>query len=119
MQLEIGLIDSGEDAHYGTGIVKQVVADSIDLTQIALKRQAGEIQRLKDEKIILQQEVDFYKSQFQALSGFIESITNKGQAFLKDAASCNWVNKLNTYLNEVSSVGRVLGVFTTPRTIDS
>ena len=38
MQLEIGLIDSGEAAHYGTGIVKQVVADNNDLTQIALKR---------------------------------------------------------------------------------
>jgi len=38
MQLEIGLIDSGEDAHYGTGIVEQVVADNNDLTQIVLKR---------------------------------------------------------------------------------
>ena len=38
MQFELDLVNTGEDAHYGTGIVKQVVADNNDLTQIALKR---------------------------------------------------------------------------------
>ena len=81
-----------------------------DAHLFVLKQQAEMIKNLEEEKTVLQQEVDFYKSQVQAYSDFIESITNKGQAFLKDAASSNWSSKLDNYLNEVSFADRDPGV---------
>ena len=81
-----------------------------DAHLLVLKQQAEKIKNLEEEKTVLLQEVDFYKSQVQAYSGFIESITNKGQVFLKDAATSNWLSKLDNYLNEVRFVDRGPGV---------
>ena len=104
MQEELGLVDAREDADPAAGLMQQPIFYDNNATQVANGRLNEENQRLKDENASLRREVDFHRSQAQALRDHIESRANMDLALVKNSGPRTWCDKLTDYLNEVSII---------------
>ena len=77
------MVEAREDADPAAGLIQQPVVYDSNAIQIANERLDEENQKLRDENAILRREVEFHRSQAQALRDHIESRANPARAHVR------------------------------------